>query len=70
MVSDAIGTGGVQAVNYFVALKYVEALQTIGSAPNQKLVFMPVDSAGVLGALGGITELAKDALALQQRKAP
>ncbi len=71
MVSDAIGTGSVQAVNYFVALKYVEALQSIGTAPNQKLVFMPLDSAGVLGALGGITELAKEALALQQvRKSP
>ncbi len=72
MVSDAIGSGSVQAVNYFVALKYVEALQTIGSAPNQKLVFMPMETAGVLGALGGIGEIAKEALgaAVQARKAP
>lgn len=71
MVSDAIGSGSVQAVNYFVALKYVEALQTIGAAPNQKLVFMPMETSGVLGALGGIAELAKDALAAQQaRKLP
>jgi regulator of protease activity HflC (stomatin/prohibitin superfamily) len=71
MVSDAIGSGSVQAVNYFVALKYVEALQTIGSAPNQKLVFMPLETAGVLGALGGIGEIAKEALgaAAQARKA-
>jgi len=71
MVSDAIGSGSVQAVNYFVALKYVEALQTIGSAPNQKLVFMPIETAGVLGALGGIGEIAKEALgaAAQARKA-
>jgi regulator of protease activity HflC (stomatin/prohibitin superfamily) len=71
MVSDAIGSGSVQAVNYFVALKYVEALQTIGAAPNQKMVFMPMETSGVLGALGGIAELAKDALAAQQaRKLP
>jgi regulator of protease activity HflC (stomatin/prohibitin superfamily) len=71
MVSDAIGSGSVQAVNYFVALKYVEALQAIGSAPNQKLIFMPLESSGVLGALGGIAELAKDALGAQQaRKLP
>lgn len=72
MVSDAIGSGSVQAVNYFVALKYVEALQTIGAAPNQKLVFMPMETAGVLGALGGIGELAKEALgaAAQARRTP
>lgn len=71
MVSDAIGSGSVQAVNYFVALKYVEALQTIGAAPNQKMIFMPMETSGVLGALGGIAELAKDALAAQQaRKLP
>jgi len=72
MVSDAIGAGSVQAVNYFVALKYVEALQSIGTAPNQKLVFMPMETAGVLGALGGIGEIAKEALgaAVQARKAP
>ena len=54
--------GDVQAVNYFVAQKYVEALQTIGSAPNQKLVFMPLESSGVLGAIGGVAELAKRAM--------
>jgi regulator of protease activity HflC (stomatin/prohibitin superfamily) len=72
MVSEAISSGSVQAVNYFVALKYVEALQTIGAAPNQKLVFMPMETAGVLGALGGIGEIAKEALgaAAQARRAP
>jgi regulator of protease activity HflC (stomatin/prohibitin superfamily) len=69
MVALAIGTGGAQAVNYFVALKYVEALQSIGTAPNQKLVFMPMETAGVLGSLGGIGELAKDALAAAQASA-
>ena len=62
MVSDAIAKGDVQAVNYFVAQKYVDALQTIGTAPNQKLIFMPVEASGVIGAIGGVAELAKKAM--------
>jgi regulator of protease activity HflC (stomatin/prohibitin superfamily) len=62
MVSEAIAQGDIQAVNYFVAQKYVEALQTIGTAPNQKLIFMPVEASGVIGAIGGVAELAKAAL--------
>jgi len=61
MVSDAIAKGDVNAINYFVALKYVEALNSIGIAPNQKVIFMPMETAGVLGSLGGIGELAKEA---------
>ena len=60
MVSQAIEKGDINAINYFVATKYVEALKEIGSAENQKLVFMPLDSSGVIGALGGIGELAKE----------
>jgi regulator of protease activity HflC (stomatin/prohibitin superfamily) len=62
MVSEAIGKGDVQAINYFVAQKYIEALKEIGAANNSKLVFMPLDSSSVIGALGGISELAKDAM--------
>ncbi len=62
MVSKAIAQGDVNAINYFVALKYVEALQTIGSAENQKLVLMPLEASGVIGAIGGIAELAKEAM--------
>ena len=62
MVSQAIERGDINAVNYFVATKYVEALQNIASAPNEKLVFMPLDASGVIGAIGGISELAKEAL--------
>jgi regulator of protease activity HflC (stomatin/prohibitin superfamily) len=61
MVSEAISKGGVQAVNYFVAQKYIEALKDIGTSSNSKLVFMPLDSSSVIGALGGIGELAKEA---------
>ncbi len=59
MVSQAIAKGDIQAVNYFVATKYVDALEKIGSAKNQKLVFMPLEASSVIGAIGGITELTK-----------
>jgi regulator of protease activity HflC (stomatin/prohibitin superfamily) len=65
MVSQAIAQGDVQAINYFVAQKYVEALKEFASSPNQKVFMMPVESAGLLGALGGIVELAKDAMSKQ-----
>lgn len=59
MVSEAIGKGDIQAINYFVAQKYVEALQNIGSAQNNKIVLMPLEASSIIGALGGIGELAK-----------
>ncbi|MCU7835100.1 MAG: SPFH/Band 7/PHB domain protein [gamma proteobacterium symbiont of Taylorina sp.] len=61
MVSQAIEKGDVNAINYFVATKYIEALKDIGSAENQKLVFMPLEASGVIGAIGGIAELVKEA---------
>ncbi|MEY3287767.1 MAG: hypothetical protein RLZZ419_9 [Pseudomonadota bacterium] len=62
MVSEAISKGDIQAINYFIAQKYIEALKHIASAENSKLIFMPLDSSSVIGALGGISELAKEAL--------
>ena len=62
LVSDAIASGNVQAINYFVAQKYIEAFKALAEAPNQKFVMMPMESAGVIGSLGGIAELAKEAL--------
>ncbi len=58
-VSEAIAAGNVQAINYFVALKYVESLKEIAAAPNGKLILMPWEASGVLGSLGGIGEIAK-----------
>ncbi len=66
MVSQAIAQGDINAVNYFVASKYIEALQSIAMSPNEKLVLMPLEASSVIGALGGITELAKDALDRQK----
>jgi len=59
MVSDAVKSGDVQALNYFVATKYTEALQAIAAADNEKLVLMPLEASAILGSLGGIAELAK-----------
>jgi len=63
VVSKAIAQGDVQALNYFVAQKYVEALKDIASADNEKLVLMPLEASSVIGALGGIAELAKKSFA-------
>jgi len=59
MVSDAIANGDPQAINYFIAQKYVAALESFAHSPNEKLVFMPLESSAVIGALGGIAELVK-----------
>ena len=62
VVSNAIANGNVQAINYFVAQKYIEAFKALAEAPNQKFVLMPMESAGIIGSLAGIAELAKGAL--------
>lgn len=59
-VSDAISKGNINAVNYFVAKDYIKSLETIGSAENSKMIFMPLEASGVIGSIGGISELAKD----------
>ncbi|MDF9393217.1 MULTISPECIES: SPFH domain-containing protein [Methylococcus] len=59
LVSQAIAEGDIQAVNYFVAQKYVEALRDVAAAPNNKLILMPLESSSLLGSLGGIGELAR-----------
>ncbi|HHU93978.1 MAG TPA: SPFH/Band 7/PHB domain protein [Alcaligenaceae bacterium] len=58
-VSAAIREGDVQAIQYFLGVKYVEALQEIGKSDNSKLVLMPLEAAGVTGAVAGISELLK-----------
>ncbi|NMG40156.1 SPFH/Band 7/PHB domain protein [Chelativorans sp. ZYF759] len=60
VVSEAIAKGDVQAINYFVAQKYTEAMSAIGSAPNSKVVLMPIEAASLIGSLGGIGAIAKE----------
>ena len=62
MLSEAIGKGNVQAINYFVAQKYVEAVGKLAAAPNQKVLLMPLDTSGLVGTLAGVAELAQEAL--------
>ncbi|ATZ93615.1 MULTISPECIES: SPFH domain-containing protein [Dickeya] len=63
MVSEAIAAGNIQAINYFVAQKYTDALQTIGSANNSKVIMMPLDASNLMGTIGGISELIKESQA-------
>ncbi|MDQ7090880.1 MAG: SPFH domain-containing protein [Methylococcales bacterium] len=60
MVSKAIAEGDVQAINYFVAQKYIESLKDIATADNSKLILMPLEASNVIGALGGVSEIAKE----------
>ena len=62
LVSNAISEGDVQAINYFVAQKYVEALGKFADSPNQKLMILPTEVTGVMGSIAGIAELAKASL--------
>ena len=70
MVSQAIAQGDVQAINYFVAQKYVDALKEFATSPNQKVMFLPMEASALIGTIGGIAELAKDAMAKQGAAAP
>ena len=62
-VSEAISQGNIQAINYFVAQRYVDALAKIGTAPNQKVVLLPIEASSILASIGGIAELAKASFA-------
>ncbi len=62
VVSEAIAAGDVQAINYFVAQKYVDALKEFATSPNQKTLLLPMETTGILGSLAGITEIAKSVI--------
>jgi len=66
MVSDAIASGNVNALNYFVANNYIDALKAMAASPNQKMLLLPIEATGVIGAMAGIAELAKESLGQQQ----
>lgn len=61
MVSEAIAKGDVNAINYFVAQRYVDSLEKMGTSPNSKMIFMPLEASGVIGAIGGVADLVKAA---------
>lgn len=66
MVSEAISQGNLQAVNYFVATKYVEAIKALGTSENSKTVLLPIEATSILGTLGGIGEIAKETFAKKE----
>ncbi|MCG7991300.1 MAG: SPFH/Band 7/PHB domain protein [Candidatus Thiodiazotropha lotti] len=68
LVSEAIAKGDVNAINYFVAQKYTEALQNIASADNQKLIMIPLEASSLIGSVAGIGEIAKQALASNSKE--
>ena len=61
LVSDAIAAGNVQAINYFVANNYVKALEALASAPNQKVIMMPLEATSVIGSLAGLAQITGEA---------
>jgi regulator of protease activity HflC (stomatin/prohibitin superfamily) len=65
MVSDSIEAGNVNALNYFLGQKYIDAFAQLANAPNQKFVVLPMESAGLLGSIAGIAEMTRDAIATQ-----
>ena len=62
LVSEAIEKGSTQAINYFIALKYTEAVGKFADSPNAKTILFPVEATQLIGTLGGIGELAKEAI--------
>jgi regulator of protease activity HflC (stomatin/prohibitin superfamily) len=70
MVSDAISGGNAQAINYFIAQKYVEAIAEFARSPNAKTILFPVEATQLIGSLGGIGEIAKQALGLDSQPPP
>ena len=68
VLSEAIAKGNVQAINYFVAQKYTDALASIGTANNQKVVLMPMEASSLIGSLGGIGAIAKEVFGSASQK--
>ncbi len=67
MVSEAISSGNVQAINYFVAQKYIDALGSFAASSNQKILFLPLEAASVIGSIAGIAEIAREAFGKESK---
>ncbi|MCH7942175.1 MAG: SPFH/Band 7/PHB domain protein, partial [Proteobacteria bacterium] len=66
MVSEAVTQGNVMAVNYFVAQRYMDTLTSFAESDNQKILFLPLEAASVIGSIGGIAEIAREAFAKKE----
>ena len=70
VVSEAIATSGTQALNYFIAQKYTEAVAEFARSPNAKTILFPIEATQLIGTLGGVGELVRDALSGGSAPAP
>lgn len=70
LVSLAIENGSAQAINYFIAQKYVEAVGQFATSPNAKTILFPVEATALIGTLGGIGEIAREALGDRKASGP
>lgn len=61
LVSEAVSSGSAQALNYFIAQRYTEALTAIGTSTNSKLVLIPLEAAGIAGSIAGIVDIVREA---------
>jgi regulator of protease activity HflC (stomatin/prohibitin superfamily) len=68
-VSEAIGRGSIQAINYFVAQRYIDAIGRLAGTPNQKVILMPLETTSMIGSLAGIAEVARESFSAS-RAAP
>jgi regulator of protease activity HflC (stomatin/prohibitin superfamily) len=68
MVSDAIASSGTQALNYFIAQKYTDAVAQFAQSPNAKTILFPIEATQLIGTLGGVSALIKDALGDDKRQ--
>ena len=66
----AIGRGNIQAINYFVATRYIDAIGRLAGTPNQKVILMPLESAAMIGSLAGIAEVARESFATPRAAPP
>ncbi|NJM29883.1 MAG: SPFH/Band 7/PHB domain protein [Rhizobiales bacterium] len=70
LVSNAISAGNVQAINYFVANNYVKALEALAQSPNQKILMLPLEASSIIGSIGGIAEIAREAFGASDAATP
>ncbi|MBP2233217.1 regulator of protease activity HflC (stomatin/prohibitin superfamily) [Azospirillum agricola] len=70
LVSEAVANGSSQALGYFLGQKYMEALKAFADSPNQKTMVLPVEMAGVAGALAGLSEILRDAVPASPAASP
>ncbi len=70
MVSDAISKGDLSAANFLVAEKYIGAIRELASAPNQKVVILPIEMASLAGTVAGISELTRAVFSDAETRAP